>query len=183
MARRIEYFGEPVLTLEQVAFQCRLEPEDMESGLIEQIIIPGVTTQCESKTGAGIRGAIYEEQWPADFASGHALDVGQATEIVSVDVQQSDGLWAAHTGLLELRQEQRESFLSFPSGRPSGPLRIRYKAGVDLDLHPGVRNWLLMAAATAFRHPEMFLVGQTLAELPSAFLDHLVADITVPPRF
>lgn len=183
MARRIEYIGDPVLTLEQVAFQCRLEPEDMEPGLIEDIIIPGVTTQCESKTGAGIRGAIYEEDWPAAFPSGHALDVGQATEVVSVRVRQSDGSWVEHTGALDLQQGQRESFLFFPKGRPSGVLRIRYKASTDLTLHPGVRNWLLMAAATILRHPEMFLVGQSLSELPSEFLDHLVAEVTVPPRF
>lgn len=183
MARRIEYFGDPVLTLEQVAFQCRLEPEDMEPGLISDIIIPGVTTQCESKTGAGIRGAIYEEDWPAAFPSGHALDIGQATEVVSVKVRQPDGAWIDHAGPVDLEQGQRESFVSFPAGRPAGALRIRYKAGTDLDLHPSVRNWLLMAAATIHRHPEMFLVGQSLSELPSDFLDHLVAEITVPPRF
>lgn len=183
MARRIEYFGEPVLTLEQVAFQCRVEPEDMEPALIEQIIIPGVTAQCESKTGAAIRGAVYEEEWPADRQSGHALDVGQATEIVSVLSQQASGSWVEQAGPFDLRQDQRESFLHFPAIRPGGRLRIRYKAGLDLDLNPGVRNWLLMAAATIYRHPEMFLVGQTLAELPSTFLDHLVAEITVPPRF
>lgn len=183
MARRIEYFGEPVLTLEQVAFQCRVEPEDMEPALIEQIIIPGVTAQCESKTGAAVRGAVYEEEWPADRQSGHALDVGQATEIVSVLSQQASGSWVEHAGPFDLRQDQRESFLHFPAVRPGGRLRIRYKAGLDLDLNPGVRNWLLMAAATIYRHPEMFLVGQALAELPSTFLDHLVAEITVPPRF
>jgi hypothetical protein len=183
MARRIEYFGDPVLTLEQVAFQCRVEPEDMEPALIEQIIIPGVTTQCESKTGASIRGAVYEEEWPASRPSGHALDVGQANELVSVLSQQPDGTWVEQAGPFELRQDQRESFLFFPVSRPGGRLRIRYKAALDLDLNPGVRNWLLMAAATIYRHPEMFLVGQTLAELPSAFLDHLVAEITVPPRF
>jgi hypothetical protein len=111
------------------------------------------------------------------------LDVGQASEVVSVMALQADGTWAAHAGSFELRQDQRESFMFFRAARPAGRLRIRYKAGLDLDLHPGVRNWLLMAAATIYRHPEMFLVGQTLAELPSAFLDHLVADITVPPRF
>jgi hypothetical protein len=183
MARRIEYFGDAVLTLEQVAFQCRVEPEDMEPVLIEQIIIPGVTAQCESKTGAAIRGAIYEEEWPTNRPSGHALDVGQANEVVSIFAQQPDGIWAEQVGPFELRQEQRESFLSFPAARPAGRLRIRYKAALDLDLNPGVRNWLLMAAATIYRHPEMFLVGQTLAELPSTFLDHLVAEITVPPRF
>lgn len=183
MARRIEYLGDPVLTLAQVAFQCRVEPEDMEPVLIEQIVIPGVTAQCESKTGAAVRAALYEEDWPATFASGHALDMGQATEIVSIMSQQPDGTWAAQTAPFELQQGQRESYLFFPGGRPVGPLRVRYKAGLDLDLNPGVRNWLLMAAATIYRHPEMFLVGQTLAELPSAFLDHLVADVAVPPRF
>lgn len=183
MARRIEYFGEPVLTLAQVAFQCRVEPEDMEPELVEQIIIPGVTAQCESKTGAAIRGAVYEEEWPAGRPSGHALDMGQAFEVVSVFAQQPDGTWAEQVGSFELLREQRESFLSFPAARPRGRLRIRYKAALELDLHPGVRNWLLMAAATIYRHPEMFLVGQTLAELPSTFLDHLVAEVTVPPRF
>ncbi|AWY39424.1 hypothetical protein DKY63_05700 [Pseudomonas putida] len=183
MARRIEYFGEPVLTLAQVAFQCRVEPEDMEPELIEQIIIPGVTSQCESKTGAALRGATYEEDWPVSFASGHALDIGQASEIVSIMLQQADGTWAAESAPFELQQGPRESFLHFHGARPTGPLRIRYKAGLDLDLYPGVRNWLLMAAATIYRHPEMFMVGQSLAELPSTFLDHLVADITVPPRF
>jgi hypothetical protein len=183
MARRIEYFGDPVLTLEQVAFQCRVEPEDMEPALIEQIIIPGVTTQCESKTGAAIRGAVFEEEWPADWPSGHALDVGQANEVVSILAQQPDGTWAEQVASYELQQGQRESLLFFPAARPGGRLRIRYKAALDFDLNPGVRNWLLMAAATIYRHPEMFLVGQTLAELPSAFLDHLVAEITVPPRF
>lgn len=183
MARRIEYFGAPVLTLDQVAFQCRVEPEDMAPDLIEQIIIPGVTTQCESKTGAAIRGAVYEEEWPADRPSGHALDVGQATEIVSLLSQQADGSWVEQVGPFDLRQDQRESFLHFTAVRPGGRLRVRYKAKLDIDLYPGVRNWLLMAAATIYRHPEMFLVGHTLSELPSTFLDHLVAEITVPPRF
>lgn len=183
MARRIEYTGAPVLTLAQVAFQCRVEPEDMAPELIEQIIIPGVTSQCESKTGAAIRSAVYEEEWPADRQSGHALDVGQASDVVSVFSQQADGSWVEQVGPFDLRQDQRESFLYFPAVRPVGRLRIRYRAGLDIDLHPGVRNWLLMAAATIYRYPEVFLVGHTLAELPSTFLDHLVADITVPPRF
>lgn len=183
MARRIEYFGDPALTLEQVAHQCRVEPEDMQPQLIEQIIIPGVTAQCETKTGAAIRGGLYEEDWPVHYASGHALDVGQANEIVSVQAQQPDGSWLLASDAVALQQGQRESFLHFPAGRPSGALRIRYKAGADLDAYPSVRNWLLMAAATIYRHPEMFVVGQGLAELPSTFLDHLIADITVPPRF
>ena len=142
MARRIEYHGDPVLTLEQVAFQCRVEPEDMEPALIEQIIIPGVTAQCESKTGASIRGAIYEEEWPADRPSGHALDVGQANEVLSIFVQEPDGTWVEQAGPFELLQDQRESFLFFTAARRGGRLRIRYKAGLDLDLHSWwARRW------------------------------------------
>lgn len=183
MARRIEYIGEPVLTLAQVAQQCRIELEDLDADLVGEIIIPGVTTQCESKTGASIRAALFEEDWPGHFPSGHHLDWGQASEVVSVSVMLQGGAWSNVPGPFDLRQGQRESFLFFPVGRPSGELRIRYKAGLDLALWPGVRNWMLMAAATALKHPEMFIVGQALAELPSSFLDHLLADITVPPRF
>lgn len=120
MARRVEYFGDPVLTLAQVAYQCRMEPEDMQSELIEQIVIPGVTGQCESKTGAAIRGAIYEEEWPAHFGSGRPLDVGQANEIVSIEAQQPDGSWADQVVQYELRQGQRESFCISPPDAPRG---------------------------------------------------------------
>ncbi|MNJ68536.1 hypothetical protein D3C77_647920 [compost metagenome] len=95
-------------------------------------------------------------------------DVGQETEF---------------EGKVELRQGGKESYLFFPAGRPAGRLRIRYRAGVDLEAHPGVLSWLLMAAETAFTHRGLMVVGQSLTELPSSFIDHLIADITVPPRF
>lgn len=183
MARRIAYTGAPVLTLDQVAFQCRLEPEDLQPELIDLIIIPGVTAQAESKTGAAIRGALYEEDWPSQFPSGHALDVGQATEIESVHLLAATGAIELYTGPAQVHQGGRESYLIFPDGRPDGPLRIRYRAGVDLDAYPGVRSWLLMAAETAYTHRGMLVVGQALTELPSTFLDHLLAEVSVPPRF
>lgn len=183
MARRIEYIGDPVLTLAQVASQCRIEPEDLDPVLIDQIIIPGVTGQCEARTGASIRAALYEEDWPAHYLAGHPLDVGQAFEVVSVSALQPDGAWSEQAVPFDLRQGQRESFLHFPKGRPAGELRIRYKAALDLELQPSVRNWLLMAAATFIKHPEMFVVGQALAELPSSFLASLISEVTVPPRF
>ncbi|HGM5579282.1 TPA: hypothetical protein ACKP22_000940 [Pseudomonas putida] len=183
MARRIAYTGAPVLTLEQVAYQCRAEPEDLQPELIEQIIIPGVTSQGESKTGAAIREAIYEEEWSAGYPSGHSLDVGQVVAVESVVVLGASGGVTPYTGPLELVHGGKESYLEFPAGRPDGRLRIRYRAGTDLAANPGVLNWLLMAAETAFTHRGVLLVGQTLAEVPSSFLDHLLADITVPPRF
>lgn len=182
MARRIAYTGAPVLTLEQVAFQCKAEPEDLQPELIDQIIIPGVTAQGESKTGAAIREAIYEEDWPATYPSGHSLDVGQVVAVESVTMLDA-GDASAFAGAVELCHGGKENYLHFPGGRPAGRLRIRYRAGVDLEAYPGVLSWLLMAAETAFTHRGLLVVGQSLAEIPSSFVDHLLADITVPPRF
>jgi len=183
MARRIAYTGAPVLTLDQVAYQCRAEPEDLQPELIDMIIIPGVTAQCESKTGAAIREATYEEDWPAHYLSGRALDVGQAVAIESVLLLGGSGPPVEFAGRTEVIQTGKESYLRFPDGRPEGMLRIRYRAGVDLQAHPGVLSWMLMAAETAFSHRGVLVAGQTLTELPSSFVDHLLADITVPPRF
>ncbi|MFO3723953.1 hypothetical protein [Pseudomonas sp. HLMP] len=183
MARRIAYTGAPVLTLEQVAFQCRAEPEDLQPELIDQIIIPGVTAQGESRTGAAIREAIYEEDWPAAYPSGHSLDVGQVVAVESVVVLGDAGQVTPYEGQVVLHLGGKESYLEFPAGRPEGRLRIRYRAGTDLEAHPGVLSWLLMAAETAFTHRGVMVVGQSLSPLPGTYLDHLLADITVPPRF
>lgn len=181
MARRIAYTGPPVLTLEQVAFQCRAEPEDLQPELIDQVIIPGVTAQGESKTGAAIREAIYEEEWPAAYPSGHSLDVGQVVAVESVAVLEG-GEATPFEGVMVLSHGGKESCLHFPNGRPAGRLRVRYRAGIDLEAYPSVLSWLLMAAETAFTHRGLLVAGQSLAEIPSSFVDHLLADITVPPR-
>lgn len=183
MARRIVYTGDPVLKLAEVARQCRVEPEDLQPELIELIIIPGVTAQAEARTGAAIRQATYEELWPGHYPSGHALDVGQATTVESIHRVHLDGTEELLEVAVWLNQEGRESFLHFTSGRPYGLLRIRYRAGVDLDAYPGVRSWLLMNAATAYEYRETLVSGTILAELPASFTDALLAEITVPPRF
>lgn len=183
MARRIAYIGDPVLTLDQVAYQCRLDPEDVVPELIEGVIIPGVTGQAEARTGAAIRQAEYEEEWPEHYTSGHALDMGQATAIVSIERVLADGSVEPLTDTFNLRNRGRESFLYFPDGRPPGVLLIRYQAGIDLDAHPAVRSWLLMQAGTAHEFRETLVSGTILAELPGSMLDSLLAEITVPPRF
>lgn len=186
MARRIRYDSAAhVLTVEDVAAQCRVEADDLQAALVEQVIIPGVTAQAEAKTGAAIRPAVYEEEWPESYGSGHALDVGQADEVVAILRVEADGSSTELQPLPSLRLErgQRESFLHFPQGRPAGRLVIRYHAGADLAAYPGVRQWLLMQAATVHEFRETLVVGTILAELPSHFTDSLLAEITVPPRF
>lgn len=183
MARRLVYLGGPVITLAEVARQCRLDASEVQRELIEQIIIPGVTAQAEQRTGAAIRMAEYEEEWPESYGSGHALDVGQASSVRSVRRVHADGRTEYLADPVRLQQSQRESFLHFPNGRPAGVLQIRYWAGFNPEAYPGVRLWLLMSAATAFEFRETLVSGTILAELPSSFTDSLLGEITVPPRF
>lgn len=183
MAKRIAYTGQPVLTLEEVARQCRVEVEDLQPELIELIIIPGVTAQCEARTGAAIREATYEEDWPEAYGSGHILDVGQVKEVQSVNRRESDGSLTVLQAPHVLQHSGRESFLTFPAGRPSGRLVVRYTAGIDLAAYPGVKSWMLMHAATAYEFRETLVSGTIMTELPSRFIDSMLSEITVPPRF
>lgn len=183
MARRIAYNGDAPITLEDVARQCRVEVEDLEPELIEFVIIPGVVAQAEGKTGAAVRSAEYVEDWPERYASGHALDVGQASEVLSIQRISADGTAEDLDVPRYLQQGQRESFLHFPAGRPPGVLRVRYRAGLDIEAYPGVRMWLLMSAATAYEFRETLVAGTILAELPSSFIDTLLTEIEVPARF
>ena len=183
MAKRIAYTGEPVLVMADVARQCRVEVDDLQPELIEVVIIPGVTAQCEALTGAAIREAIYQDEWPEHYESGHALDVGQVKQVNSVSRMEADGTLTVLTVARRLRHSQRESFLEFPDGRPAGVLVINYAAGVDLDAYPSVRSWLLIQAGTAFEFRETLIAGTIISKLPDTYLDSLLADITVPPRF
>lgn len=186
MARRLAYTGAAVLTLDDVAHQCRVDAEDVQPELIEQIIIPGVTVQAEQRTGAAIREATYEEDWPESYASGSPLDVGQASEVLKVERILPDGTLEELPPAdvpRHLRRGQRESYLHFSAGRPAGPLRITYKAGLDVEANPGVRSWMLMHAGSAYAQRETWVVGTILANIPASYMDSLLSDITVPPRF
>lgn len=185
MARRIEYTGDQVITVADVAAQCRVEADDLQADLVELVIIPGVTAQAESRTGAAIRAAVYEDEWPASYASGSPLDAGQAREVLGIGRVEVDGSVTDLQPLPVHRLEigQRESFLHFPQGRPAGHLVIRYRAGADLAAYPAVRQWLLLQCGAVYEHRESVVVGTIVASLPESFLDHLLAEITVPPRF
>jgi hypothetical protein len=186
MARRLAYTGLPVLTLDDVARQCRVDAEDVQPELIEEIIIPGVTVQAEQRTGAAIREATYEEDWPESYVSGSPLDVGQASDVLKVERILPDGTLEELTAAdvpRHLRRGMRESYLHFSSGRPSGSLRITYTAGLDVEANPGVRSWMLMHAGSAYALRETLVVGTILARIPESYTDGMLADITVPPRF
>lgn len=180
MARRIRYTGQPVLELSEVAAWLRLRSVERDKDLLEKILIPGAIGMCEARTGAAIAEAEYQETWPEYFASGHALDVGQATDVISV--AKADGT-VVSAAAYRLEQGQRESSLYFEGSRPAGVLRINYQAGIDLAAYSSVKTWLLMSVATLYDQRESIVVGQPVAELPPHFLESMLAEITLPPRF
>ena len=179
MARRLRYSGEAVLTLEQVADQVLgLAPDQHD--LVTKVIIPAVTAQAETITGAAIRRAEYVEDWLAGGRRGGWLDIGQADKIVKVQILGGSGDLPEQA--YELEQGSLQSRLQL-RGVSHLPLRITYEAGTDLEVHPEVRQWLLMQAATLYAQREVLITGTIVARLPESFIDTMLAGITVPPRF
>ena len=180
MARRIRYTGPPVLTVQDVVAWVRDDLANAETALIESVIIPTVTAQCEADTGAAIRQAEYEEAWPVGLIHG-ALDVGQATEVQTIIPVGSNGP-AVPADQYRLQVGQRISHLTLEPGNSAQALRITYLAGIDLEAYPAVRAWMLMYAATLWGQREALVQGQ-IAPLPSPFLVSMLSDIIIPPRF
>ena len=109
MAQRIAYTGAPVLTPQDIATWRRNDAVLLESDLLEQIVIPGVVAQCESRTGAAIQEARYVEHWSVHRLSGEALDTGQASEVETVEVIAPDGTANATTSRFVLCKIGRAS--------------------------------------------------------------------------
>lgn len=179
MAQRLRYTGDPPITPEEVATQARTTLVALELALVRDVIIPAVTAQCESITGAAIRLAEYQQAYLPDKAGACWLDHGQVRNIIAVTatdgtVIDPDDYRVIHT--------QRESAVQ-PIGLSVGFDRVTYEAGVDLQAYPGVKAWLLMAAATLYGQRELLITGTIVASVPASFIDHMLAEITVPPRF
>lgn len=181
MGRRIEYEAGTVITVDEVAEQARIDADDLQDGHVEHVVIPAVIALAEELTGAAIAPAVYEDEWPETYPSGHPLDTGQARDVLSISRVEDSGDLQTLEVSTRLQVGRHESYLHFPGGRPAGRLVIRYRAQTDLAAHPSVRLWLLMHAATAYLNRETLVPGQVLHELPH--LVGMIAGIKVPPRF
>lgn len=194
MALLITHTGPEPLTYEDVVIQCHLDPDDddtAERDLIERIIIPAARGLVEHETGASIRKGRYRDHLPVIPASNvFAVTVGQAYELESIVLGVTPGAATLDLSVGYLVNGGQESLLYTQQGRPwrdvvgSSPqgMMVTYLAGVDIDNHPSVRHYLLLAAAWAYKHRELLSVGQTLHEMPERYLLTLLSGITVPPR-
>ncbi|AOI88977.1 hypothetical protein [Burkholderia pseudomultivorans] len=183
----VEYLDdvEP-LTFEEVAIQCRIDDED-ERQFVENIVIPGARQAAERKSGAAIRKARYVERLAGFPAGEFSLSVGQVLGVDSIEARDATGFASTlDPGGYEVVQLGRET-LCAPLGTARWPhasvVTITYRAGIDIDKHPSVRSWMLLAAAWAYDHRELFSEGQTVAQMPDGYADLLLDSITVPPRF
>lgn len=183
----VEYLddAEP-LTFEEVAFQCRIDDDD-ERDFVERIVIPGARQAAESKSGAAIRKARYVERLSGFPLAEISLSVGQIIRVDSIEIRDASGATTTlDADAFELVQLGREALL-VPEGQARWPfaraVTITYQAGVDLARYPSVRTWMLLAAAWAYDHRELFSEGQPIGEMPGGYADVLLNPITVPPRF
>lgn len=178
MARRVAYCGDPPLTKQDLTAWLQ-ETDSTVHGAVVDLIIPAVVGQCEAITGAAIRMASYEEVWPVPHRFGGFLDVGQVREVTAV--HRLDGGGQLAPGSYSIEHGMRQSALRL-QGAEQYPIRIEYQAGIDLDLYPQVKAWLLMQAAALYAQRET-LTAEKLSMLPDGFINTMLADITVPPRF
>ncbi|WP_034207206.1 hypothetical protein [Burkholderia cepacia] len=183
----VEYLDdvEP-LTFEEVAMQCRIDDDD-EREFVENIVIPCARQAAERKSGAAIRKARYVERLAGFPAGEFSLSVGQVLSVDSIEARDATGSASKlDPSGYEVVQLGRET-LCAPLGAARWPsasvVTITYQAGIDIDEHPSVRSWMLLAAAWAYDHRELFSEGQTVAQIPDGYADLLLDSITVPPRF
>jgi hypothetical protein len=194
MALLIAHTGAEPITYEDVVIQCRLDSDDddtAERDLIERIVIPAARGLVEQLSGAAVRKGRYRDHLPS-IPTGNvfAITQGQAFELESIVLGVAPGSPLLDTTACYLVNGGQESLLYTQQGRPwrelvgSCPqgMMVTYLAGIDIDEHPSVRHYLLLAAAWAYRHRELLVLGQTLNELPERYLLSLLAGITVPPR-
>lgn len=183
----VEYLddAEP-LTFEDVAVQCRIDDDD-ERQFVERIVIPGARQAAENKSGAAIRKARYFERFAGFPAGEFPLSVGQVLRVESIASRDALGATTKlDPGAYELIQLGRESLLVLPTDVRLPSARawtVTYQAGIEIDKYPSVRSWMLLAAAWAYDHRELFSEGQTIAPMPDGYADLLLDPITVPPRF
>lgn len=174
------------LTYDDVAAQCRIDDDD-ERDFIEQIVIPSARQAAESKSGAAIRKARYVERHVAFPQGALSLSVGQVLCVEKLEIRDTSGqsstLAASKYELVQLGRETLLAPLSEYQWPDVSAVTITYQAGIDLFRYPSVRYWMLLAAAWAYDHRELFARGQAVAAMPDGYADVLLAPICVPTRF
>lgn len=181
----VEYLEDEPVSLEAFDAQARVISDD-ERQYVESVILPGARQAAETRSGAAIRSARYAERLVRFPAGEIILSIGQVTEIERIEWRDSRGVMVPLVPeAYELVSDGRESRLAMLGGGAwpvASAVKILVKAGTDLEKHPSVRQWILLAAAWMYEQRELF-GAKEIFEMPQGYADGLLASIAVLPRF
>lgn len=168
MATLLEYLDEEPLCLSDVMTHCRVDADDDRSYL-EDVVIPSARAMAESRSGAAIRMAHYQEV----LVAGTRLSIGN---VVAVDSAEVDG----SPVLFTVEEKLRRVAVCSEAARGRF-MMVKFRAGIeDLSSFPTVRSWLLLACGSLYRERE--LGGEETAERMKNF-DTLLQPIMLPNTF
>lgn len=168
----IEYLDdkEP-LTLQDVKAQCSVGFAE-DDAYFTGVVIPAARALAEEVSGSAIRPARYTEQF--ETASAMVLGKGCVQAVESVLV---DGEPVAFT----TTQRGCSTVVHAPTAQGK-PAQVTYTAGINITNHPGVRAWMLLAAAWLYANRELIAERDGPKE-PPHIAKSLLSSINVHPGF
>lgn len=178
----------PVLTLVEMRQQCRIDagwsPEETaaEDALLRRLERAAVRAG-EGKLGGPLLAADYRltlDAWPD--LPWLTLPTANARAVVAIQLLQGGQRqpWTDFIALTDgprLQLKPRACAWPATDAAPDA-IQIDYRAGLadSGDAVPeDVRQWLLFLVGTYYEHREALIAGATLTELPSGFVDGLLA--------
>jgi len=174
--------NEEPLTVDDLVAHARLGTDEATAlaSYLETVVIPAARQLAETRAGAAIRRATYQDHRTSVPRGAIQLGMGQAYAVESLTIagQLQD---PSSYSLLVIDKDPRV----IPShGRwPHGPLTVVYNAGIeDMSRYPSVKNWMLLAAAWMLEQPSMFTLEQAVQSMPASYVDSLLAPISVDCR-
>lgn len=159
------------LTLDEVKVQCRVDFEE-EDSFLSNIVIPAARSLAEEVSGAAIRYARYVEH--VSDVSAAVLGRGCVLEVESV----SQG----GTPISFTTSRSGRHTVVHAQGAAGQPFEITYTAGIAIANHPGVRAWMLLAAAWLYANREL-LSERSGPKEPPYITKSLLSSINVHPGF
>lgn len=170
------------LTVEDLVAHARLGSDEATAlaSYLESVVIPAARQLAETRSGAAIRRASFQDHRAAVPRGAIQLGMGQAYSIESITIagQLQD---PSTYSLLVIDKDPR--VVPATGYWPHGSVTVVYQAGIDdMTRYPSVKNWMLLAATWMIEQPSMFTLEQAVQSMPASYVDSLLAPISVDCR-
>lgn len=170
------------LSLDLLVAHARLGSDEAAAldTYLQTVVIPAARQLAEVRSGAAIRRARFQESRPSAPRQDIQLGIGQVYDIEQVTVGDAT-LDPSHYELEIIDKDPRVRRVG--DAWPVGKVTVVYQAGIeDLSRFPTVLHWMLLAATWMLEQPSMFTLEQAVQEMPSKFIDGLLAPISIDCR-